>query len=168
MDNSVDSLEICSKQCLSKCCQSTPPALTKIDIKRIEDKIGNNLWKKKIEFNQKTTVVVAKKNNRKDCFFLSEEGLCKIYEYRPLDCKLFPLFIKIKKEEEEQYKIKWLIWYCPLTEAKELEVLYKDAQKLLYEIIKENPEEIFDYQESMYISGGYKKKHFFKQEYLKI
>ena len=168
MKNSSDSLEICSKQCGSKCCKSTPPALTKEDIKRIEVQVKQEPWKKTIETEQKTTYVVAKKNQGNNCFFLLEDGSCAIYEQRPLDCRLFPLFVKIKKQMENEFKVKWLVWYCPLTESKGTDVLYSEARELLKKSLKKNPEEIFEYQESMYISGGYKRKHFFKEESLKI
>jgi len=168
MENYSDNLEICSKQCGSKCCKSTPPGLTKDDIKRIEEKTKHDLWKKTVVSNQKTTFIVSKKGKGDNCFFLSKEGFCEIYEQRPLDCRLFPLFVKIKKQEENLFNVKWLVWYCPLTETKGTDVLYLEARNLLKEILTKNPEEIFDYQESMYISGGYKKKHFFKEEYLKI
>ncbi len=168
MNNLCNSQEICSKHCGSKCCRSTPPALTKEDAKRIKEKTNNSDWYNSIELKQKTAHVVAKKDNTKDCFFLSDEGLCDIYNYRPLDCRLFPFFVKVKKRSENEYDIKWLIWYCPLTEEMGKEQLKNEAEKLLLSSIKENPDQIFDYQEAMYVSGGYKKKHFFKEECLKV
>ncbi|MCE7741622.1 MAG: YkgJ family cysteine cluster protein [Candidatus Heimdallarchaeota archaeon] len=168
MKKPSDSLEICSKHCGSKCCRSTPPALTKEDIDRIEEKTNIENWYTTIEFNQKTANVVAKKNDTDDCFFLSDNGLCGVYDYRPLDCKLFPLFVQIKKQGEKEYNVRWLVWYCPLTENKGIEVLKVESEKLLISILSENPDQIFDYQEAMYTSRGYKKKHFFKEECLKI
>ncbi|MHA1199491.1 MAG: YkgJ family cysteine cluster protein [Candidatus Heimdallarchaeaceae archaeon] len=169
MKKSFDSLEICSKHCKSKCCRSTPPALTKDDIGRIEDKTNSKEWYTTIEFNQKTASVVAKKSeDSDDCFFLSDEGLCNIYNHRPLDCRLFPLFVKINKQSEKEYIVRWLVWYCPLTENKGIDILKEESEKLMISILSKNPNQIFDYQEAMYVSRGYKKKHFFKEECLKI
>ncbi len=163
-----DSLEICSKHCESKCCRSTPPALTKIDFERISEKNKESNWYNTIETNQKKALVVAKQKDSDDCFFLSDDGVCAIYSDRPLDCMLFPLFIKIKQVSRGEYEVKWLVWYCPLTEKKGIESLKKEAKKLLISKLSENPNQIFEYQEAMHISKGYKKKHFFKEERLKI
>ena len=168
MKITLDSLEICSKHCGSKCCRSTPPALTKIDFERISEKNKEDKWYNIIETNQKKAFVVAKQTDSDDCFFLSDEGLCVIYSDRPLDCTLFPLFIKIKQVSEGEYEIKWLVWYCSLTEAVGIEALKKEAKKFLISKLSENPDQIFDYQDVMHISKGYKKKHFFKEERLKI
>ena len=168
MKNTSDNLEICSQICESKCCKSTPPALTNFDIERIKKKITNQDWYTTINSNQKQAKVVSKKAGSNDCFFLSFKGTCEIYDDRPLDCKLFPLFVKIKKVNSNEYNIKWLIWYCPLTNKSEIEDLKINAEKLIVALLSENPDQIFEYQEGMFISGGYKKKHFFKEECLKI
>lgn len=155
--------QICSNICGSKCCKSTPPALTEEDFKRIEAILEENDWYKSISQKSKH-YVVNKKKNLIDCYFLTESGLCRIYDHRPLDCILFPLVLKIKQLEEKKYQLRWYIWYCPLTERREKNALLQKASKLIKEYLAEKPEVIFNYQETMYESGGYKKKHFFEEE----
>ncbi|MCK4896847.1 MAG: YkgJ family cysteine cluster protein [Candidatus Heimdallarchaeota archaeon] len=166
MENTSDE-KICSIICGSKCCRSTPPALTKEDFSRIQANTKQENWFKTI--NEKNNIrVVGKKGNLVDCYFLSEKGLCRIYENRPLDCKLFPLFVKIKPEGEKEYRLRWYVWYCPLTEKKGIEELLQKAEAIVHDYLLAKPEIMFDYQNVMYVSGGYKKKHFLKEELLTI
>lgn len=166
MENTSDE-KICSIICKSKCCRSTPAALTKEDFNRIEANTKKKGWFRTI--NEKNNIrVVGKKENLVDCYFLSEEGLCRIYKYRPLDCKLFPLFVKIKSDGEKEYRLRWYVWYCPLTEQKGIEELLKKAETIVHDYLLVKPEIIFDYQKAMDESGGYKKKHFLKEELLTI
>ena len=168
MSEGLDETEICSNICESKCCRSTPPALTTIDFERIQENTNTKNWFIKLEYEKKDIIVISKKEKSDDCAFLTKKGLCAIYENRPLDCKLFPLFIKIKKISETEYSLKWLVWYCPLTEATGIEELKTRSYSLIKSKLMQNPEEIFEYQEAMYLSNGYKKKHFLIEERLKI
>ena len=164
----MEPIEICSKQCKSKCCKSTPPALTNSDFERINKLQENKNWFNNIDQGENTTIVIAKREDSNNCYFLSEEGLCDIYSSRPLDCKLFPLFFKINKINESEYNLRWLVWYCPLTDAKTLDVLKEEAKTKIEIILSENPDQLFEYQNAMYASQGYKKKHFLYEERLKI
>ncbi len=166
MKNTSDE-KICSIVCGSKCCRSTPPALTKEDFNKIQANTEQKRWFRTI--NEKDSIrVVGKKENLIDCYFLSENGLCCIYENRPLDCKLFPLFVKIKHEGEKEYSLRWYVWYCPLTEKKGIEELLQKAETIVHDYLVVKPEIMFDYQNVMCESGGYKKKHFLKEELLTI
>ena len=164
----MESIEICSKDCRSKCCKSTPPALTTKDFDKINTKQENKLWFYYINQEENGTKVISKKEGGANCYFLSEEGLCNIYEYRPLDCELFPIFFKIEGINENEYNIRWLVWYCPLTEAKGIDPLIEKAKKRVEKILIENPEQLFEYQQAMHASQGYKRKHFLYEERLKI
>jgi len=168
MSESLDETEICSKICGSKCCRSTPPALTSIDFERIAKIKEGETWYTKLNQEKKDIFVISKKEKSDDCFFLSVNGLCAIYENRPLDCRLFPLFLKIKKIDDISYNLKWLVWYCSLTEAIGIENLQTRSRSLIESKLSQNPEEIFEYQEAMYLSKGYKRKHFLIEERLKI
>ena len=159
--------KICSVICKSKCCRSTPPALTTEDLTKINNATSKTDWYTKIS-EDGNIYVVGKRENKVDCVFLSEENLCEIYENRPLDCILFPLFVKIKKEENSKYKIKWYVWYCPLTEERGIDSLLNENKKIIIDYLKVKPEIIFEYQTAMHESGGYKKKHFLKEELLTI
>ncbi len=168
MVENLDETEICSNICGSKCCRSTPPALTTKDFERIEKITEEKNWYTKLSQKNKDTFVISKGEKSNDCIFLSTDGTCKIYENRPLDCRLFPFFLKIKKISDTDYNLKWLVWYCPLTEAIGIENLKTRSRSLIESKLSQNPEEIFEYQEAMYISSGYKRKHFLVEERLKI
>jgi len=159
---------ICSEKCVSKCCKSTPPALTSEDILKIGEYVSNDEWIKTIGNSSKKTHLVAKKSGSNDCFFLTENNLCKIYEIRPLDCKLFPLFVKLDENGSDSYKVKWLIWYCPLTNEIGEGKLCEEAKEIVLEYIGNKPQILFEYQSSMHESGGYKKKHFMREEIITI
>jgi Fe-S-cluster containining protein len=159
---------ICAERCESKCCKSTPPGLTSEDISKIDMIVSNNKWKKRIEKTDKIVHVVEKKNESKDCFFITEKNFCSIYENRPLDCKLFPIFLKIQKESSDSFRIKWLMWHCPLTQEIGVETLLEEAKRTLRGYLEEEPHIVFEYQAAMYESGGYKKKHFMREEIITI
>jgi Fe-S-cluster containining protein len=142
--------------------------LTSEDISRINEHVPNDKWINKIEESDKIAHIVEKKNESNDCYFLTERNLCSIYDNRPLDCKLFPIFLKIKEDMEDSYKIKWLVWYCPLTQEIGLEMLLEEARKIIEVYLENEPQIIFEYQTAMYESGGYKKKHFMREEIITI
>ena len=106
--------EFCN-DCLlaSNCCSKVkkggriePPFLTDQDIKNIspyleepvehfvEARIGDN-----------GSMMFLRSNGSERCIFLDEEMKCKIYDVRPLDCRLFPL--DVIKEENDYY---WIIY----------------------------------------------------------
>lgn len=159
---------ICTEECGSKCCRSTPPALTSEDISRISNAVSNDEWMRVVKKSERKIHVINKKNKTDDCYFMSEQNLCNVYDNRPLDCRLFPIFLKIKEIKEHSYVIKWLVWYCPLTEKMGLNTLLEEAKKIIETYLKRNPQIIFEYQTAMYESGGYKKKHFMKEEIITI
>jgi Fe-S-cluster containining protein len=166
--NSNQRLLICSERCGGKCCRSTPPALTSEDIVKINEYISNDEWIRIIGDSTKESYAVEKRNKTNDCFFLTEKNRCKIYDIKPLDCKLFPIFIKIKENNTDSYKVKWLVWHCPLTEEIGVEKLLKEAKEIILGYLEDQPKILFEYQSSMYESGGYKKKHFMREEIITI
>ncbi len=161
-------LKICAEQCGSKCCKSTQPVLSSEDFKRIKSSTDKNDWFEEIEENDEIIRLVRKKRESNDCIFLTNEGKCEIYEYRPLDCILFPIFLKIKEKEPSKYNIKWLVWFCPLSEKIGIDTLKIESKELVKNYLSSNPQYIFEYQTAMYKSGGYKKKHFLEEEDLTI
>ena len=142
--------------------------MTSEDISRIRDIIKEDNWLRTIEKEGVSFHVVEKKAETEDCYFLTENNDCSIYNNRPLDCKLFPTFAKIKENKPGSYTIKWLVWYCPLTDEIGLEVLVKEAKELIESYLEKSPQIIFEYQAVMYESGGYKKKHFMKEEIITL
>lgn len=155
-----NSTEICI-QCGSKCCKSTPPALTSQDTRRIREQTPHKNWLHKMKNG---AFVISKKPNSQECIFLADNGLCNIYEFRPLDCKLFPFFVKIQEKNPGTFNIEWRVWFCPLTNKFGLEQLYNNARLIVIQILKDQPETLFEYQKAMYGSGGYKRKHFWRKE----
>ena len=161
-------LKICSEQCSSKCCKSTQPVLTSEDFMRIKSNTDKIDWFEEKKENNEIIRLVGKKRESNDCIFLTDERKCEIYEYRPLDCILFPIFLKIKKGESNKYNIRWLFWYCPLSEKVGIDILKLESRVLVKNYLSSKPQYIFEYQTAMYKSGGYKRKHFFEEEDLTI
>ena len=168
MTSEEQRMMICAEICGSKCCRSTPPALTSEDITIINNSVQNDNWMKMVKKLEKTCYVVEKRNGTSDCYFLSKQNRCSIYDDRPLDCKLFPIFLKIKENEKDSYKVKWLVWYCHLTDEISLDTLLEEARSVIKRYLGNNPQIVFEYQTAMHESGGYKKKHFMKEEIITI
>jgi Fe-S-cluster containining protein len=161
-------LKICAEKCGSKCCKSTQPVLSSEDFMRIKLNTDKIDWFEEREENNEIVRLVRKKRDSNDCIFLTNEGKCEIYKYRPLDCILFPIFLKIKEREPRKYNIRWLVWYCPLSENIGINTLKLESRGLVKTYLSTKPQYIFEYQTAMYKSGGYKKKHFLEEEDLTI
>ncbi len=161
IENNID---ICERICRSKCCKSTPPGLTSEDIKKIDLYHAN--WKEEIK--ESGEYVVKKRNKTNECYFLSEKGICIIYDIRPLDCKLFPILFKIKKIGKSKYKIQWFVWYCDLTNAYGVERVKEGAKSIVMGYLETQPELLFEYQKALQESNGYRRKHLLSTEIISI
>ncbi|HEV7859050.1 MAG TPA: YkgJ family cysteine cluster protein [Pyrinomonadaceae bacterium] len=92
----LDFDDICP-DCRGQCCQM--PWLA-----GDEDQLAN-LFPGSIKYIGETPFVL----DHNECAFLGPEGKCRIYEMRPLDCRLFPLDII-----EEQGEYYWCVFTtCP-------------------------------------------------------
>ena len=83
-----------------------PPFLTSQDIQNISEYIKEPLesfCENRDGSNDK--MIFLKSNGGEKCIFLDEEMKCKVYDVRPLDCRLFPL--DVIKEENDYY---WIIY----------------------------------------------------------
>jgi len=82
----------CAEGC-SECC-GIALGMNMAEAAEISDKSGVPLY----DFTEDTTGMgslrVKKKPDSTDCFFL-ENGRCRIYEYRPVACRLYPLKMSI-------------------------------------------------------------------------
>ena len=67
--------------------------------------------------------IVFKRQN-KTCLFLKKSGLCKIYEARPGQCKLFPFISSDKRPLHEQYS------FCAFLQEKKPKKTAKEQQKI--------------------------------------
>lgn len=66
--------------------------LTEEDIERIES-IGYN----RRDFTIKIDGIYRLRNVNGKCFFLDENNRCKIYEHRPLGCRIYPLVLDLDR-----------------------------------------------------------------------
>ncbi|RLE67346.1 MAG: YkgJ family cysteine cluster protein [Thermoprotei archaeon] len=83
--------EYCKK--CGKCCLNTEMILTPSDIRRISSK-GYNVD----EYSYYDGRFYRLKNIDNHCYFYDiENGLCKIYGYRPIGCRLYPLIYTLGK-----------------------------------------------------------------------
>ena len=90
----------------AKCCYGTKMPLTREDVNRIK-KLGFKLK----DFTCWRNNVLTLKNVNGRCIFLDvETGKCKIYEHRPLGCRLYPLIYDTDNGEVLVDK------YCPKSE----------------------------------------------------
>ena len=86
--------------CLScaKCCYNTEMELSKQDISRIEDQ--NTLGLIRDDFCFKVDGFIKLKNIDNHCIFLDPDTKhCKIYLFRPIGCRFYPLIFNQEKNK---------------------------------------------------------------------
>lgn len=81
----IESGEPCRRHNCMKCCIKTEMLLTHSDVKRISS-LGYEIE----EFAVKVGKEWRLKNVSGKCYFLTENG-CRIYNFRPEGCRLYPL-----------------------------------------------------------------------------
>jgi Fe-S-cluster containining protein len=117
------SLDACRDCTGAKCCgniriggQIEPPFLTTDDVARISRRTGLDPHQFSDETINPATgnvVMFLKTNSAEGCHFL-RAGRCSIHEFRPVDCRLFPLDLK-----KIDGRFQWVIYsyqYCDLSE----------------------------------------------------
>lgn len=117
------SLDACQRCTAATCCKSggmaksiEPPFLTSFDVAQIGQFTGlhPDVYSE-IVMNPHTgnAVRFLKTTSREGCHFL-DEGRCSIHDHRPIDCRLFPLDLRIVEGA-----LTWVIYdynHCELTE----------------------------------------------------
>jgi len=104
-DGVIDACRDCSGlHCCGICSEGgviEPPYLARYDIEKIEYFTG---LKKEQFANEKknpvtgNTMFTIKTKENEGCLFFDEEyGKCRIHSYRPMDCRLFPLDIRMRE-----------------------------------------------------------------------
>lgn len=113
---------LCLKYKCFKCCLETEMVLSYSDLYRII-----NLGYELDEFSYFDGNYWRLKNSEGKCYFLSTDGRCRIYNYRPKGCRVYPIII-VESEEG----IKCVVDnYCPLAEMITLDELNKGCKKLI-------------------------------------
>lgn len=128
------------ENCRKKCCSTEPVFLTQYDIKRINKKtalLESKFVIEKVGYEKNIKLMRYKKGT---CiFFDKKSGKCKIYEFRPLDCQLFPLDIDLRNGKY------FLIFYnhCDLKDIplKELKKEIQFAKSEIIPLLKSNLKE---------------------------
>ena len=89
--------KISDNEYCGKCCFKTEMLLTRLDISRIK-----SLGYREDYFVNRGGEIPKLKNVNGKCVFLDEETkACKIYPYRPLGCRLYPLIYNVKEDKVE-------------------------------------------------------------------
>jgi Fe-S-cluster containining protein len=110
-----------------KCCYQTEMPLTEEDIERIE-KLGY----RRQDFVVKVNGVYRLRNVNGKCFFLDESNRCKIYEHRPIGCRIYPVVFDVERCKAVVDDL------CPMRDKisrkdiKEAEVILRELVKKLY------------------------------------
>lgn len=72
-----------------KCCLMTEMVLTPSDVRRIE-----GLGYRASDFSVLgSDGLLRLRNVRGRCYFLGDDGRCKIYPHRPLGCRIYPVIV---------------------------------------------------------------------------
>ena len=113
---------LCLEYRCFKCCLETEMILSYSDIHRLI-----NLGYKLDEFSYFDGNYWRLKNVKGRCYFLSNDGRCSVYEYRPQGCRAYPIIVT-----ESEKEIKCTIDdYCPLTNMLTLDELREGCKKLI-------------------------------------
>ncbi len=73
-----------------RCCHETEMPLTLEDVERIE-----SLGYSRRDFAVKVGRIYRLRNVNGRCYFLSEDNKCRIYENRPLGCRIYPVVLDL-------------------------------------------------------------------------
>lgn len=95
-----------SCQGCSYCCSTEPGYvfLSEADVKTMSDGLGLSqdqfidTYCRYVDMGSFYLVSLLEKENY-DCIFLTDKG-CKVYEYRPLQCKTYPFWANILEDKE--------------------------------------------------------------------
>jgi len=68
------------------CCRVDHPSIAKEEIEELKALGYNGFYEENKE--RETGFMMARVNEK--CFFLGDDNLCKIYEHRPLTCRVYP------------------------------------------------------------------------------
>ncbi len=123
-----------------KCCLETEMLLTTEDLERIESH-----GYKREEFcldPKKANGFWQLRNIDGKCFFLDEKGRCKIYQIRPLGCRLYPLILTLDTNEvivDEDCREQE--WFKKQTYTKSQVI---SVHSLVSTLLLENPDYSFD------------------------
>ncbi len=110
-----------------RCCYQTEMPLTEEDIERIE-KLGF----KREDFAVKVDGVYRLRNVNGKCYFLDDSNRCKIYEHRPIGCRIYPVIFDIESGKAVIDDL------CPMKDKiskkdlKKAEIVLKKLIKKLY------------------------------------
>jgi Fe-S-cluster containining protein len=123
-----------------RCCERGSPFLTNSDISAIASQTGisSDQFVEVSHDNQHSSCYRIKRNALSGCWFYdSTSGQCRIYEARPLDCRLFPLDIAFIDN-----KYAWIMYTsCPvelrLTRADALEMATRAEKEILPRLLSE-------------------------------
>lgn len=121
----------------------------------IQDLLDRNIPPATISIDRKIQPIPNPKQNEFICPFLNiEDNKCKIYEYRPLECQLYPFLIAIRDKKV----ILTVDLNCPYIKEKLNSQELKEYTDYLvsflnsphqFEILKSNPHIIQAYQEAL-------------------
>jgi len=118
----TDSTTICVEECGGACCAGGA-FLRPADTDRLA------------ELGHEDVVAADAPRTRTDadgnCVLLDDDGRCRVYEERPLDCRLFPLGFEL---DDEAQLVHIVLVGCPLAEqygAAERDRLAADARRTL-------------------------------------
>ncbi len=107
-----------------KCCYETEMPLTEEDIERIE-----RLGFKREEFVVEVDGIPQLRNVGGKCFFLDESNRCRIYENRPIGCRIYPIVLDLESGRAVVDDI------CPKKDSISERDL-KDAEAILKELVR--------------------------------
>lgn len=132
------SLRICQSCRAPNCCEIEPPFLTRHDIETIEQ--GTGIPQKAFALpgqnsSGQTFYQMRAAQNGKCIFYCEETKKCRIYEHRPLDCRLYPLDIDI-----QDGRFVWIAYKtCPIKDditPQETSALVEAAERRILPYLK--------------------------------
>ncbi len=105
-----------------KCCYETEMPLSEKDVKRIE-KLGYS----RDDFSIVVDGVRVLRNVDGHCYFL-KDGVCSIYEHRPLGCRFYPVIYDVERRKATVHD------FCPLAGEVSISVVKKVERALIKHI----------------------------------
>ena len=129
------------EECGQKCCRTCgefggKTILLKREVKEIEDNTEFRDFYEEEKVGNESFYRLLHKDKR--CVLLSKDGLCKVYKYRPFDCKYYPLLFSYTDG-----KITLLLSLrCPYAKKIPKDTLEKAKQDMIDELKNWSGEEL--------------------------
>lgn len=132
-DRDPDATHVCAEVCGAECC-SGAIYLREEDVHQLRE-AGHESFVTEEDGSR-----VMKTTDSGQCVFLGEDNRCRVYQSRPLDCRLFPFGFQIEGDQLEV-----VLAECPLSQHLDESTLEEMTDEAVWRIRDFHVDELHEY-----------------------